>query len=111
MKILPNHSLLYSKDLPAEQILNSKLRHKQKCIKANLYFSHPFIAVWAIRWEVLKNYSAIVEFSSEPVEISSELVRISSELVEFSSELVSRISELLIISVFRKKRINRFHAR
>ena len=102
MKILPNHSLLYSKDLPAEQILNSKLRHKQKCIKANLYFSHPFTAVWAIRWEVLKNYSAIVEFSSEPVEISSELVRISSELVEFSSELVSRISELLIISVFRK---------
>ena len=88
MKILPNHSLLYSKDLPAEQILNSKLRHKQKCIKANLYFSHPFTAVWAIRWEVLKNYSAIVEFSSEPVEISSELV--------------SRISELLIISVFRK---------
>ena len=76
-------------------MLNSKLRHKQKCIKTNLYFSHPFTAVWAMRWEVLKNYSAIVEISSEPVEISSELVRISSELV-------LRISELLIISVFRK---------
>ena len=69
-------------------MLNSKLRHKQKCIKTNLYFSHPFTAVWAMRWEVLKNYSAIVEISSEPVEISSELVL--------------RISELLIISVFRK---------
>ena len=90
-------------------MLNSKLRHKQKCIKANLYFSHPFTAVWTIRWEVLNNYSAIVgfssepvEISSEPVEISSELVEISSELVEISSELVLRISELLIISVFRK---------
>ena len=95
--------------MPAEQILNSKLRHKQKCIKADLYFSHPFTAVWTIRWEVLNNYSAIVgfssepvEISSEPVEISSELVEISSELVEISSELVLRISELLIISVFRK---------
>ena len=83
-------------------MLNSKLRHKQKCIKTNLYFSHPFTAVWAMRWEVLKNYSAIVEISSEPVEISSELVEISSELVRISSELVSRISELLIISTFRK---------
>ena len=90
-------------------MLNSKLQHKQKCIKANLYFSHPFTAVWAIRWEVLNNYSAIVGFSSEPikissepVEISSEPVEISSKLVEFSSELISRISELLIISVFRK---------
>ena len=83
-------------------MLNSKLQHKQKCIKANLYFSHPFTAVWAIRWEVLNNYSAIVGFSSEPIKISSEPVEISSELVEFSSELISRISELLIISVFRK---------
>ena len=83
-------------------MLNSKLQHKQKCIKANLYFSHPFTAVWAIRWEVLNNYSAIVGFSSEPIKISSEPVEISSKLVEFSSELISRISELLIISVFRK---------
>ena len=82
------NSTIEKRNLPAEQMLNSKLRHKQKCIKANLYFSHPFTAVWTIRWEVLNNYSAIVGFSSEPVEISSELVL--------------RISELLIISVFRK---------
>ena len=82
------NSTIEKRNLPAEQILNSKLRHKQKCIKANLYFSHPFTAVWTIRWEVLNNYSAIVGFSSE--------------LVEISSELVLRISELLIISVFRK---------
>ena len=80
-------------------MLNSKLRHKQKCIKTNLYFSHPFTAVWAMRWEVLKNYSAIVEISSEPVEISSELVEISSELVRISSELVSRISELCLFLI------------
>ena len=89
------NSTIEKRNLPAEQILNSKLRHKQKCIKANLYFSHPFTAVWTIRWEVLNNYSAIVGFSSE-------LVEISSEPVEISSELVLRISELLIISVFRK---------
>ena len=82
------NSTIEKRNLPAEQMLNSKLRHKQKCIKANLYFSHPFTAVWTIRWEVLNNYSAIVGFSSEPVRISSELVL--------------RISELLIISVFRK---------